>query len=110
MLNSDDITRMKATVADIIDDRETSITIKRASGVGDDPGAQDVRLVGLGNQAIPRTTIGGDVVMISLLVLGETTFDVERDDKFQVSSDWYKVIGVRPGENVKVVAECVKVT
>ncbi len=110
MLNSDDITRMKATTATIIDDQETSITIKRASGVADDPGAQDVRLVGLGQRPMQRMTIGGDVVWISLLVQGETTLDIERDDMFQVGSDWYKVIGVRPGEDVKVVAECMKTT
>jgi len=43
-------------------------------------------------------------------VVGETTLDIERDDKFLVGSDWYKVIGVRPGEDVKVVAECMKTT
>lgn len=110
MLNSDDLTTMKATTATIIDDQETSITIKRASGAGDDPGAQDVRLVGLGQRPIQGTTIGGDVVQIALLVVGETDLDIERGDKFQVSSQWYEVTGLRPGEDIKVVAEARLIT
>jgi len=110
LLNSDDLAMMKADVAAIIDDDETSIAIKRASGAADDPGAQDVRLVGLAQRPIQRTTIGGDVVMISLLAVGETDLDIERGDKFQVSSQWYEVIELRPGEDIKVVAECKLVT
>ena len=110
LLNSDDSTMMKADVADIIDDQETAITIKRASGAGDDPGAQNVRLVGLSQRPIQRTTIGSDVVWISLLVVGETDLDIERGDKFTVSSQWYEVIELRPGEDIKVVAECKLIT
>jgi len=110
MLNSDDLAAMKATVADIIDDQEATIYIKRASGEVDDPGAQNVRLVGLGQRPYERTTIGGNVVQIACLVVGETTLDIERGDKFQAGGQWYEVVELRPGEDVKVVAECRLVT
>jgi len=97
-------------VAQEIADDPTSITIKRASGVADDPGAQTVRLLDLQGRPIERTTIGGDVVMISLLVLGEHDLDIERGDKFKVGDDWYEVVEVRPGQSNKVVAECRLVT
>jgi len=104
MLNSDDLNRMKATVADIIDDQETAIAILR--GASTTLAAQNVRLVGLSQRPLERTTIGGDVVQISLLVVGETTLNIQRGDKFFVGSAFYEVIGLRPGEDVKVVAEC----
>jgi len=94
---------MKATTATIIDDQETSITVMRGD---DDLAAQNVRLVGLSQRPLERTTIGGDVVQISLLVVGETTLNIQRGDKFFVGSAFYEVIGLRPGEDVKVVAEC----
>jgi len=93
-----------------IADDPTSITIKRASGTADDPGAQTVRLLDLQGRPFERTTIGGDVVVISLLVLGEHDLDIERDDKFKVGSDWYQVVELRPGQSNKVVAECKLVT
>lgn len=108
MLNSDDLARMKATNADIIDDQETAIIIYRDESETLD--AQNVRLVGLAQRPWERVTIGSNVVTISLVVVGETDLDIERDDRFRVGSDWYEVIGLRPGEDVKVVAECRLVT
>jgi len=97
-------------IAQEIADDPTSITIKRASGAADDPGAQTVRLLDLQGRPYERATIGGDVVMISLLVLGEHDLDIERSDKFLVGTDWYEVIEVRPGQSNEVVAECKLVT
>lgn len=104
MLNSDDIARMKATTADIIADQKTSIVIMRGEV---DLDAQDVRLVGLSYRPLERMTIGGDVVHVSLLVLGEVGLDIQRGDRFFVGEDFYEVLALRPGEDVKVVAECV---
>ena len=110
MLNSDDLVAMKATVGEIVADQKTTIDIKRAGGAGEDPGEQDVRLVGLGMRPYQKRTIGGDVVEIALLVVGEYGLDIERGDKFQVGSQWYQVVEIRPGEDVKVVGECKLVT
>ena len=97
-------------IAQEIADDSTSITIKRASGAGNDPGAQTVRLLDLSQRPSERMTIGGDVVKISMLVLGKHDLNIERDDKFKVGSDWYEVIEVRPAQDNKVVAECRLVT
>ena len=108
MINSDDLTRMKATNATVIDDQETSIAILR--GASTTLAAQNVRLVGLGNRPLERTTIGGDVVQIALLVVGETTLNILRGDRFFVGTYFYEVIELRPGEDIKVVAECKLIT
>ena len=97
-------------IAQEIADDPTSITIKRASGAGDDPGAQTVRLLDLQGRPYERATIGGDVVKISLVVLGEHDLDIEQDDRFKVGSDWYEIVEVRPGQSNKVVAEARLVT
>ena len=97
-------------IAQEIADDPTSITIKRASGAGNDPGAQTVRLLDLSQRPSERMTIGGDVVQISLMVLGQHNLNIERDDKFKVGSDWYEVVEVRPAQDNKVVAECRLVT
>jgi len=97
-------------IAQEIADDPTVISLKRASGVGDDPAAQTVRLLDLSQRPIERTTIGGDVVKISLVVLGEHDLDIERDDKFTVGGVWYEVVEVRPGQSNKVIAEARMVT
>lgn len=110
MLSSDDLTRMKATNVAIIGDRDTSIVIMRGD---DDLDAQTVRLVDLGNRPQERLTVGGDVVNISLLVVGETDLDIQRGDTFWVGTEpfgeagdqLYEVIFVRIDQEVKVVAE-----
>ena len=110
MLSSDDITRMKATNATIIGDRDTSIAIMRGD---DDLAAQTVRLVDLSNRPQERLTIGGDVASISLLVVGETDLDIQRGDRFwtgtapyaEAADRLYEVVFVRIDQEVKIVAE-----
>lgn len=108
MLNSDDITRMKAANTDIIADKDTSIAILR--GASTTLAAQTVRLVDMRGRPYERVTIGGDVVLISLLVVGEHNMNVQRGDRFFVGGNFYEVIGTRPGEHVKTVAECKLIT
>ncbi len=107
MLNSDDIARMKATNTAIIADKSTSIAILRGDST---ESAQTVRLVDLSQRPMERLTEGGDVVLITLVVVGEHDMNIQRGDRFFVNSAFYEVIVVRPWEHIKTVAECQLVT
>jgi len=106
---------MKATTTAIISDRSESIVIMRGSS---DLDAQTVRLVDLAQRPIQRMTIGGDVVLITLIVLGEHDMDIKRGDKFWVGTapfsaaddDLYEILGPRPGEAIKTAAEATLIT
>ena len=76
-----------------IADDPTTITIIRA---GVSQSAQTVRLLIPGSRGGERASPGGEQAEADLIVLGTSSFDVQRGDRFAVNSEWYEVVYVAP--------------
>lgn len=103
MIDSVDIQAIKEQVAQIIADKSTQIVISRN---GTALPAQTMRLVKPGSLS-PREFISeaGKQVTADVLVLGDTTLDIEQGDRFSVGGTAYRVIFVEKSSPVKIVAE-----
>lgn len=107
--DTDHATARAGDVAREIADDAVSLTLIRA---GVEQTAQTVRLLMPKTQPRDLDSVGGHEGRIALVVLGESDFDVQRGDRFSVSSQWYEVVYVDPhpassGERVE--AWCVQV-
>ena len=80
--------------AEIADD-PTSIVILRGD---DDLDAQTVRLMVPSIQPGESGSVGGEQATGQVTVLGTSTFDVQRGDRFLVGSELYEVIYVAPAQ------------
>ena len=80
--------------AEIADD-PTSIAIMRG---GADLDAQTVRLMVPRIQPGEAGSVGGEQATGQVVVLGTSTFDVQRADRFLVGSELYEVIYVAPAQ------------
>lgn len=91
--NADRTTVRGGDVTREITDDSTSITIKRGSSTLD---AQTVRLLTPGAQGAELSSAGGEEARADLIVLGTSSLNIQRDDRFLVSSKLYRVIYVAP--------------
>ena len=80
-----------------IADDPTSIVVMRGS---EDLDAQTVRLLQPTRAAISReqASVGGEEAKADLIVLGTSSLDIQRDDRFFVGTQLYKVIYVGPAQ------------
>lgn len=101
MIDSIDTQAIKDQIAEIIADRPTQIIVNRG-GVNLLP--QTVRLVKAGS---PRESMSeaGKQVSAGVLVIGDTSLDVARGDRFALAGVTYLVLFVDKNSPVKVVAE-----
>ena len=78
-----------------IADDPTSITVMRGS---DDLDAQTVRLLQPTGSGREQVSVGGEEAKADLIVLGTSSLDIQRDDRFFVGTQLYKVIYVGPAQ------------
>lgn len=91
--NDDQATVRAGDVSREIADDPTSIAIMRG---GSDLSAQTVRLLLPRRQPREAGSAGGEEATADLMVLGTSSFDVQRSDRFFVNSELYEVIYVAP--------------
>jgi hypothetical protein len=101
MLTSGDLTQMQSDRLSIIEDNEVSIVIRRGNST---LSAQTVRIAKTGSGR-ELDTLGGQESRGSVIVVGDTSFDVQPDDRFTSDGILYRVTFVRPNELAGVVAE-----
>ena len=105
----DDLATVRAgDVEREIGDDSTSITIRRA---GSNLSAQSVRLLQPPARGQEQGSMGGEEGQADLVVLGTSSFDVQRGDRFLVDASsgeldqLYEVIYVAPGQSGRVEAK-----
>jgi len=103
MISSDDRTAMRATRAEIMADNPVSIVLRRGET---SLSAQSVRIVRTGTaQASVRASDNAEQAEADVLLVGDTTFDVARDDRFTHDDVLYEVTFVRVNQETGVSAE-----
>jgi len=100
--DADLYTARKGDVAREIDDEATSIVIMRG---GADLAAQTVRLLQNSGQTYDDAgSEGGEQSEADLVVLGESTLNIQRADRFFADSQLYEVVYVFPAQPNRVEA------
>ena len=102
MLTEADLAQMLTDAAEVVDDNDTSITIRRG---GNELDAQSVRLAGAGRAATRRDSEGGQEARGTVIICGSTSLDIDVDDRFTVSGVLYRVTYVRPSRLFGIIAE-----
>jgi len=103
MLTDADWTRIANDLAELRQDNETIITIRRGSTT---LAAQTARIARQGSVAGVKDSEGGQTVRGRVVVLGSTTFDVQPGDRFNdANGTLYQVVFVRPNRRAAVIAE-----
>jgi hypothetical protein len=103
MLNSGDYTQMQADLLAVRDDRPASVAFRRGSTVID---AQTVRIARAGARGQVARNVEGSESRMEVVVLGDTTLDVEVGDRFTEGGVLYQVVFVRPNRSAGTMAEC----
>lgn len=101
MLTAEDRSQMRQNNLEIIEDKTTSIVIRRA---GSNLDAQAVRIVRASNASDPDGQ-NTDERSIQYLVIGPPELDIKLDDRFTAGGILYTVTFVRPDRVVRTVAE-----
>lgn len=103
MINGDDLTRMRADALALRGDNPVSVVIRRG---GASLAAQTVRVAraGLGT-GMRRDSAGAEQAVVRVIVMGDTSFDVQPRDRFTAGGILYEVTAVRPNRTAAVVAE-----
>ena len=101
MLTSGDLTQIQADHLSIIGDNPSSIVIRRADTT---LAAQTVRIAGA-STGRKSDSLGAQESRSGVIVAGDTSFDVQADDRFTHDGILYRVIFVRPNKTVRIVAE-----
>lgn len=102
MIKLSDIDKMKTDLAEIIDDNDVAITIRRGSSTLDE---QTVRIARTGGGR-EQDSAGAQQAVGSVVVVGDEDFDVAVGDRFNDGAGvLYQVTFVRPNRTVGVVAE-----
>lgn len=102
-----DLTSIKNDVAAIIAENSTSIVIRRGSGT---LAAQTVRVErrDAGTSARRLESFSEEQITV-VLVLGSTTLDIQKDDRFTYQGNLYRVLSVRPNRQVSIQAEAIMI-
>lgn len=101
MLDSDDLSQMRADLTDVRGDHEVSISIRR--GTTTLP-AQAVRITrsGSGRRAQGEAQ---EETQAQALVFGPPTLNIQPQDRFTTGGVLYEVVHVRPNRSASTVAE-----
>lgn len=103
LISASDLVQMAADMAEVIGDRDESITIRRGTSM---LAAQTVRIARAGGRGRELNSEGAEEKRGSVVVVGDTSFDVEPDDRFNDTAGvLYRVVLVRPRRDFMVVAE-----
>lgn len=103
MLTDADWTQMTNDLAEMRQDNETTITIRRGSSTLE---PQAVRIARQGATAAVKDGESSQEVRGRVVVLGSTLFDVQPGDRFNdANGTLYQVVFVRPNRRVAVIAE-----
>lgn len=104
LLNSDDLVQMRADLAEVRGDRESSIVIRRGSTT---LAAQPVRIAGAGSaQGQEKDGDASQEVRGRVVVLGSITLDIQPGDRFNDENGLlYTVTFVWPNRSAAVIAE-----
>ena len=102
MLTEADLAQMLNDAAEIVDDNDMSITIRRGEG---ELAAQTVRLAGAGRASTRRDSEGGQESRGSVIICGSVTLDIQVDDRFTVDGILYRVTYVRPSRLFGIISE-----
>ena len=106
MLTAADIARMQADVATLIGDNTASIVIRRDSGGSStELAAQTVRIERTRSRARQLNSIKSEEGRTQIVVVGDTTLDIQKDDRFTYDGNLYRVSFVRPNTQINVQAE-----
>ena len=103
ILSADDLLRMAATITAIRGDNETTIQIRRDNGTP--PGPQTVRVERRNSISTDRQDGHSEETMTDVVILGDTTLDMAKEDRFTWQGDLYRVKFVRPNRQVCTQAE-----
>lgn len=103
LIGPSDLTQMAADMAEVVGDRDESVVIRRGDAT---LAAQTVRIARSGGRGARRESDGAEETRGSVIVVGDTSFDVRPDDRFNDGNDvLYRVVLVRPNRDWVVVAE-----
>ena len=101
LMTASDWAAMRVDLVEIRDDNAVSITIRRGNTTLP---AQTVRIARSGRGNVQDGT-AAQASTAPVIVLGDTTFDVQPEDRFTVEGLVYQVEFVRPNRRVAIVAE-----
>lgn len=107
MLNQDDLLKMQADLAALISDNSVTISIDRA-GVAN-PLPQTVRVERLGSMGRRITQQSTEESRASVVVVGDTTLDIQKDDTFVIAGKLYRVTFIRPNAQAGIQVEAEEV-
>lgn len=102
LLTAADIARMKADIASVMGDNETSIVIRRGSTT---LAAQTARVERTKSRSRQMNSEKSEEVRGQIVVMGDTTLDIQKDDRFTYGGNLYRVLFVRPNTQINVQAE-----
>lgn len=103
LLNTDDLTNMRADADAIIGDRQEAVILRRGTTTLD---PQMARIARIGGQATNQDSDGGEETRGRVIVVGSTAFDVQAGDRFNDTKGiLYRVSFVRPNRSTSVMAE-----
>lgn len=103
MLTTADLARMRADLTEIIADRSESVVLRR--GATTLP-AQTVRVERANSRySRKQNSASGEETRVDIVVVGEITFDVQKDDRFTIDGAAYRVVSVRPNDMMGIQAE-----
>lgn len=105
MIDSQDLVNMQNDIGSVIADVQVEIAIRRD---GVNLPAQTVRLVNPGRSDPKRArSEAGQETDVDVIVLGGTSLDIRKDDKFIYQSLVHEVVFVSPGQDVSTEAVAV---
>lgn len=103
MLTTADLARMRADLAQIIADRSESVALRR--GATTLP-AQTVRVERADSRySRQQNSASGEETRIGIVVVGDATLDIQKDDRFTLDGAAYRVLSVRPNDMMGIQAE-----
>jgi len=101
LMTASDWAAMRVDLVEIRDDNAVSITLRRNNATLP---AQTVRIARSGRGNV-QDGAAAQASVAPVIVLGDTTFDVQPEDRFTHDGLLYQIEFVRPNRRVMVVAE-----
>lgn len=106
MLTPADIAKMKADVASLIGDNSVSLVLRRdVNGVSTTLAAQTVRVERTRSRGRQMNGEKSEEARGQIVVVGDTTLNIQKDDRFTLNGRLYRVTFVRPNTQIGVQAE-----
>lgn len=102
MLSSAEIARIKSEIGRVIGGNQASIAIRRGSTTLP---AQNVRIERKAGGSREVKSPGGEESRTTIVVLGDISLDIQKDDRFTYNNQLYRVLFVRPNKQVCTQAE-----